>query len=132
MTDIKRIVEGANFSIAQGTPYEAIVCKGQAYKNFAHRMAAQQYLGARDMLIDAVTLDFRPTLKINKWRKVIPEAVMKYCYDCVPFRKMTFVIRMDDGQQGDYLVCVVEDRNVKKTLEYEDLYKTAIAKIAPR
>lgn len=130
--DIKKIVENANFTVAPSTPYEAIACKGRAYKKFQHRFPGQQFFNSKDILIDAVTLMFRSTPKINVWRNRLPEEVVGYCYQLVPYRKMSFVMNLADAgeEQGTYMVAIVDDRFVRMPVNYTALYNTQMAKVA--
>lgn len=128
---IKKIVENANFSVAPNSPYEAVACKGKAYKQFQHRFPMQQVFTSKDILIDAVTMMFRSNPKINVWRNRVPEEVINYCYQLVPYRKLSFVMNLAEaGDFNSYVVAIVDDRFVKMPLQYADLYRGEIAKLA--
>lgn len=127
---LKRIVEGASFTIDAETPFEAVLVKGRAYKRYSHRLKSSQMFEAKDVLIDAVLETFRNSPKINIWRNRIPPEVIQYCYDLVPYRKISFVMPMAEKSGADFMVAIFDDRYVRMSREYGDLYREEIEKVA--
>lgn len=131
MSDLRSIIENARFIVPSDTPYEGVACLGKAYKNGQFRTRVQQFFYPKDILIDAVTIDFWRTSKQNRWSRKIPMPVIDYCYQCIPYRKMCFVLDLrDDEATADYMVYLLDDRYIKPDPQYEALYKSRIAKLA--
>lgn len=132
MSDIKRIVESARFSIGAKQVFEAyMISKGQV--SHADRRTPQELIfGIRDLLIDAVMMDLRPTPGMNIWKKKIPMDVIEYCYKMVPYRRSSFVwdVREDGSAKMDYIVCVFPDQAVNMSREYKAPYDDSIRRYA--
>jgi len=130
VSDIKRIVEAARFNIGAKQLFEAyMVSKGQV--SHADRRTPQELIfGIKDLLIDAVMMDLRPTPGMNIWKKKIPMDVIDYCYKMVPYRRCSFVwdVREDGNTAMDYIVCVFPDQAVAMSREYKALYDETIVR----
>lgn len=134
VSDIKAIIEKARFSVAERQPFEAYMVKG---KNVAHgdrRTSFEMLFSIKDLLVDAVMKDLRPTPKVNTWQKHIPLEVIEYCYQMVPYRRMSFVwdVREDGRAKFDWVVCVFPDNVVKRPTDYDMIYQRAMAEAGTR
>ena len=130
--DMKDVIEGARFSIETNTLYEGFMCVGMDFKPIDNRTNSPLLFTAKDLLIDAVTLEIRPTPQINVWRRRLNMEIIEYAYKMVPYRRATFVwdLRENEKTKMDYLVVVFEDRYVKRSGDYDDVYNIAIDRVA--
>lgn len=124
---LKTKLDQAQFVVQPDIQCDIFVVKGGNFRGSSHRPSVQNIFSAADLIIDAVTLSFRPKMSANPWSRRLPRDVLRYCYQSVPFGKMSFALRLEDDPRIDFMVFVVEDVNVKMPLFYQDLYKEALA-----
>ena len=134
MKDVKSVVEDAHFSIPADTPYEGFLVVKKAFKKINRKTSEGMFFNSRDVLIDALIMEFRQKPEMNVWRKRLPLEIIDYCYKLVPHRRMSFVYDARDiaETQLDFLICIFDDRNVTKSPDYTQYYDSAIRRRAVR
>ena len=132
MANIKEIIEEAHFTIPADYPYEGIICARGKAKHLKHRTRRPLFFTTQDMLVDAVLKQYRATPRVNVWRRKLPMEVIEYCYSQVGKGKMSFVLDFTKNENPDpnmeYLVCIFEERHVKKTPAYQKVFQSVTSK----
>lgn len=121
---VRKKLDQAKFVVSPDTRCDVFVVKGQNFRGSNHKTSVQNIFAAQELIIDAVTYSFRPKLSINPWTRRLPRDVMRYCYQCVPYGRMSFALRLEDDPRIDYMVFVIDDKDVRMPVFYKELYDT--------
>ena len=130
--NLKGIIEQAKFKIPEQIPFEGFLCVGKDFKAIDQKTAHPFLFSVKDILIDAVMLNLRPTPNHNVWRRRINMEIVEYCYKMIPFRRISFAIDQQDNEDTkvDFLVCIFNEIYVQRSPDYDQIYQEAISKIA--
>ena len=125
--EVRQRLDQAQFVVASDVRCDVFVVKAGNFRGVPqHKTSVQNIFGARDLVIDLVTMSFRPKLSLNPWTKRLPRDVMRYCYQCVPYGKMSFCLPMESDPQVDYMTFVFEKGDVKMPSFYQEMVNEAV------
>lgn len=124
--EVRKRLDQAQFVVSAGVRCDIFVVKGESFRGFNHNTSVQNIFSARDLIVDLVSISFRPKLSLNPWTKKLPRDVMRYCYQCVPYGKMSFCLLMEGDPQVDYMAFVIEKPDVKMPQFYQEMFNEAV------
>ena len=125
--EMRRRLDQAQFVVSSDIRCDVFVVKGSSFRGIPkHKTTVQNIFTARDMIVDIVTISFRPKLSLNPWTKRLPRDVMRYCYQCVPYGRMSFCLSMEGDPQVDFMTFVFEKADVKMPTFYQDMINEAV------
>ena len=125
--EIRQRLDQAQFVVTDGVRSDLFVVKGENFRGIPqHKTSVQNIFSARDLIVDLVTISFRPKLSLNPWTTRLPRDVMRYCYQSVPYGKMSFCLPMEGDPLVDYMAFVFEKPDVKMPAFYLEMVNEAV------